>query len=147
MRIHRGTLALGLQLVVVLAACSGGPEGQTEAAAVSEPKAEIAGAWIVEDILGGGIIDNSRVTLEFVGDRLAGRASCNAYTAPWSLADGRLSIGDAAVTMMACPEALMNQEQRFLDALASADGFRLDDTGALFLTSSGKDVVRARRER
>lgn len=49
--------------------------------------------------------------------------------------------------MMACPEALMNQERRFLDALASADGIRFDDTGALFLTSDGNDVIRARRER
>ena len=40
----------------------------------------------------------------------------------------------------------MNQERRFLDALASADGIRFDDTGALFLTSGGSDVILARRE-
>jgi heat shock protein HslJ len=75
------------------------------------------------------------------------RATCNSYQGTWSLEDGQLSIVDVAVTMMACPEALMNQERRFLDALNSADGVRFDDTGALFLTSGGDDLLRARRER
>ena len=105
------------------------------------------GTWVVEDILGGGIIDSSRVTLDFSEQRVAGRASCNSYQGSWSLEDGQLSIVDVAVTMMACPEALMNQERRFLDALASTDGMRFDDTGALFLTSGGDDLLRARRER
>lgn len=41
----------------------------------------------------------------------------------------------------------MNQERRFLDALASMDGMRFDETGALFLTSGGDELLRARRER
>ena len=105
------------------------------------------GTWVVEDILGGGIIDSSRVTLDFSEQRVAGRASCNSYQGTWSLKGGQLSIVDVAVTMMACPEALMNQERRFLDALASTDGMRFDDTGALFLMSGGDDLLRARRER
>ncbi len=106
----------------------------------------LAGTWVVEDILGGGIIDSSRVTLKFSEQRLSGQASCNSYQGTWSLDDDQLSIGDVAVTMMACPEALMNQEQRFLKALASADGMRFDATGALFLTSGGDDLLRAYRE-
>ena len=114
---------------------------------VNTPAASsLAGTWVVEDILGGGIIDNSRVTLNFSEERVAGQASCNAYQGTWSLEDGQLSIGDVAVTMMACPEAIMNQERRFLDALASADGLRFDETGALFLTSGGDDLLRAYRE-
>ena len=69
----------------------------------------LAGTWVVEDILGGGIIESSRVTLNFSEQRVAGQASCNAYQGTWSLEDGQLSIGDVAVTMMACPGALMNQ--------------------------------------
>lgn len=106
----------------------------------------LAGTWVVEDILGGGIIDRSRVTLDFSEQRLAGRASCNSYQGAWSLEDGKLSIVDVAVTMMACPEALMDQERRFLDALASTDGMRFDDTGALYLTSGDDDVIRARKD-
>ena len=115
---------------------------------VNPPEASsLSGKWVVEDILGGGIIDDSRVTLDFSEQRVAGKASCNSYQGTWSIEDGKLSIVDVAVTMMACPEALMNQERRFLDALNSADGMRFDDTGALFLTSGGDDLLRARRER
>ena len=107
----------------------------------------LAGTWVVEDILGGGIIDSSRVTLVFSEQQVAGRASCNSYQGTWSLEDDQLSIVDVAVTMMACPEAIMNQEQRFLDALESTVGMRFDDTGALFLTSGDGDLLLARRER
>ena len=121
---------------------------EPDMAAADTPEAtSLAGTWVVEDIGGGGIIDDSRVTLDFSEQRVAGKASCNSYQGAWSLEDGKLSIGDVAVTMMACPEALMNQERRFLDALAAADGMRFDDTGALFLTSDGDDLLRARRER
>ena len=114
----------------------------------STPEASsLAGTWVVEDIRGGGIIDDSRVTLEFSERRVSGRASCNSYQGTWSLEDGQLAIVNVAVTMMACPEAIMNQERSFLDALNSADGVRFDDTGALFLTSGDDDVLRARRER
>ena len=107
----------------------------------------LAGTWVVEDIQGDGIIDDSRVTLDFSEQRVAGHTSCNSYQGNWSLDDGTLSIGDVAVTMMACPEGLMNQERRFLDALAATDGMRFDDTDALFLTGDGDDLIRARRER
>jgi heat shock protein HslJ len=107
----------------------------------------LAGTWVVEDIQGDGIIDDSRVTLDFSEQRVAGHASCNSYQGNWSLDGGTLSIGDVAVTMMACPEGLMNQERRFLDALAATDGIRFDDTDALFLTGDGEDLIRARKER
>ena len=110
-------------------------------------ESSLAGTWVVEDILGSGIIDDSRVTLDFSEGRIAGRASCNSYQGAWSMEDGKLSIVNVGVTMMACPEALMNQERRFLDALNSADGFRFDDTGALYLTSGSDDLILARRER
>ena len=116
------------------------------AAADTPEVSALSGTWVVEDILGGGIIDDSRVTMEFSEQRVGGRASCNSYQGAWSLEDGRLSIADVAVTMMACPEAIMNQEQRFLEALAHTDSMRIDDTGALFLTSGGDDLLRARRE-
>ena len=110
-------------------------------------ESSLAGTWVVEDILGGGIIDDSRVTLNFSEGRIAGRASCNSYQGAWSMEDGKLSIENVGVTMMACPDALMNQERRFLDALNSADGARFDDTGALCLTGGSDDLILARRER
>ncbi|NWO06072.1 MAG: META domain-containing protein [Alteromonadaceae bacterium] len=98
--------------------------------------------WVVEDINGEGIIDNSRVTLNFTEEnRVAGKATCNQYFARYSIEDQTLNIEKAATTMMACPEALMNQERRFLEALQNVRSFELDDTNALVLTGEDSRIL------
>ena len=101
-----------------------------------EPVDLLAGReWVVEDLDGGGIIDRSRVTLVFdaAERRIHGRASCNSYNGGFVLTGEGLSFGDVAATMMACPEALMNQERRFFRILGGVSRFDLDATGALLL--------------
>lgn len=101
-----------------------------------EPMDLLSGVeWIVEDIGNAGIVDASRVTLEFdaTARRVAGRSGCNRYNAAFDLSGEGLSIGPAAVTRMACVPALMEQEQRFLAALQRISRFDIDPTGALLL--------------
>lgn len=107
----------------------------------------LAGAeWVVEDVLGGGIIDSSRLTMRFEEDgRLAGTGGCNRYSGQVSFSGEGLSIGPLRSTRMSCAEALDSQERRFLGALASADAFDIDETGALLLLSRGSRVILARR--
>ena len=49
--------------------------------------------------------------------------------------------------MMACPEAVMDQERRFLRALERTRAVRLDDeTGLLYFSDSeGRDILRFSR--
>ncbi|WP_367718667.1 META domain-containing protein [Nitratireductor sp. GISD-1A_MAKvit] len=98
--------------------------------------------WVVEDIDGGGIIDASRVTLTFSDDgRLTGHASCNRYFANWTAENGRLSIGQAMSSKMACAEALMFQEHRFLSILPQIEHYTLTSQGALVLeTKDGRSL-------
>ena len=104
------------------------------------------GEWVVEDINGAGIIDRSRVTLNFWQDgRVTGRASCNHFAGHYELTGEGLSIGEAAVTRMACAPALMMQEQRVLDNVRQVQGFELDSTGALLLRSAA-GTLKARLE-
>lgn len=113
-----------------------------------EPSSLLTGpAWVVEDIAGGGVIDASRVTLDFRPDgSLAGRASCNRYTARFELTGENLTVSPAASTRMACAPALMEQEQRFFEALERVFRFDLDDTGALVLIGvDGRTALLARR--
>lgn len=96
------------------------------------------GEWVVEDINGGGIIDRSRVTLNFWQDgRVNGRSSCNSFMGKYQLTGEGLSIGQLATTKMACAPSLMNQEQRVLANLDAMQGFDFDETGALLLRSVG----------
>mgnify|MGYP003678559604 CR=1 FL=1 len=88
--------------------------------------------WFIEDIAGKGVIDNSPASLLFMPDgRLGGNATCNSLIAGYTVDGDTLSIDKPGATMMACPEALMNQERRFLDLLGSVHGYSIDETGAL----------------
>lgn len=95
------------------------------------------GEWVVEDIDGGGIIDRSRVTLNFGADgRVTGRASCNNFMGEYQLTGEGLSISHPATTRKACAPSLMEQEQRVLHNLDTLQRFDIDDTGALLLHSA-----------
>jgi heat shock protein HslJ/uncharacterized lipoprotein YbaY len=113
-----------------------------------EPESLLTGGeWVVEDI-GGSLIDRSRATLEFgVDGRLAGRASCNAYTSTYKLTGESLTIGATATTMMSCAPSLMEQERRFLEILQRVQGFDITDTGALVLRDDLGRKITARRQR
>jgi len=106
----------------------------------------IGPVWVVEAIGGAGVVDAARATLDFRPDgRLAGRASCNRYTATYQLTGEGLTIAPGATTRMACAEALMDAERRFLAALAEVGRFDLDAAGALLLLAAdGRVLVKAR---
>ncbi|MCO5786747.1 secreted protein containing HslJ-like protein [Pseudomonas sp. G11-1] len=104
------------------------------------------GEWVVEDINGGGIIDRSRVTLNFWRNgQVNGRASCNNFMGEYQLTGESLTINQPATTRMACAPSLMEQEQRVLRNLQSLQGFDFDDTGALLLRSA-EGSLKARLE-
>jgi heat shock protein HslJ len=107
----------------------------------------IGGEWIVEDIDGKGIIDSSRATIAFTADRhVSGRATCNSYSGPYTINDAAISFGPVAATRMACTaEALMTQERRFLEALATIDHFEFSADGALVLSGPDGKSITARR--
>lgn len=104
-------------------------------------------AWFIEDIAGAGVIDNSPASLEFLSDgSLAGNTSCNRLMASYTANNGALSITLGGSTMMACPPAVMDQEQRFLALLPNVTQYQIDETGALVLTiQSGATITAHRR--
>lgn len=100
--------------------------------------------WVVEDLAGTGIIDRSRITIEFLEEnRLAGRASCNRYTGRYELRGEGVSIGPLASTRMACAPALMNQEDRFLNLLDRVNSVRIGQQGQLLLSTPDGNSIRA----
>ena len=122
-------------------------DGSTLKGCGGNPARLLQGAeWVVEDINAGGIIDRSRVTLNFWQDgRITGRASCNNLMGQYQLSGEGLSIGQVATTRMACAPALMAQEQRVLDTLAQVQRFDFDQTGALLLHAA-EGSLKARLE-
>lgn len=121
-------------------------DGRTFRGCGGEPEALLLGdEWVVEDI-GGTLVDRSRATLDFGLDgRLAGRATCNAYTTSYTVTGEGLTIGTTATTMMSCPPALMEQERRFLDILQRVRIFDITENGALLLQDDQRRRIIARR--
>ncbi len=102
--------------------------------------------WMIEDIAGSGVIDNSHASLHFLPDgRLAGSATCNRIIGSYESKGMQLTIQPVGITMMACPEALMHQEQKLLALLATVESYRTDDTGALVLMTTDGKTITARR--
>ena len=102
--------------------------------------------WVVAEINGKGVVDRSRATLNFgVDGRVAGRASCNNFTAQYTLTGETLTVSKAAGTMMACEPALMAQERLFLDVLQNVRRFDLRPDGALVLQVDDRRTITARR--
>lgn len=102
--------------------------------------------WFIEDVAGAGVIDNSAASLQFLADgSLAGNATCNRLIANYTQDASTLSITLAGSTMMACPPALADQEQKLLALLPTVEGFEIDDTGTLTLQTTSGDTIIARR--
>jgi heat shock protein HslJ/uncharacterized lipoprotein YbaY len=121
--------------------------GRTLNGCGGDPASLLQGAeWVVEDINRAGTIDRSRATLRFgVDGRLGGGASCNTYTAQYSITGEGLTISNAASTMMACAPAVMQQERLFLDVLAKTQRFSITPDGVLILHADGGRTITARR--
>jgi CubicO group peptidase (beta-lactamase class C family) len=102
--------------------------------------------WRIEDVEGMGVIDFSNATLHFMSDgTLAGNATCNRLIGSYEIEGDALTVAPTGATMMACPEALMAQEQRILDLLPKIERYVIDETGALILIAADGRTIAARR--
>ncbi len=122
-------------------------DGETLSGCGGVPAALLQGGeWVVEDIGGKGIVDNSRATLTFHEDgTLTGRGSCNTYGATWNLSGEGLTVTEGRSTLMACSPALDNQEREFMRLLAAANRFDITDAGAPLLVAGDGETITARR--
>jgi heat shock protein HslJ len=84
--------------------------------------------WLLEDLGGSGVIDNAQATLSFPeAGKVAGRGSCNRFFGPAQVSGDAVKMGPLGSTRMACPEAVMNQETKYLNALQAAERFEWKD--------------------
>lgn len=106
--------------------------------------ARLEGAtWLAEDIKGGGVIDNAQSTVSIAaGGKVTGSGGCNRLFGTVTIAGDALTFGGIGTTRMACAPALMDQEQKFLGALAATRTFRLDGPYLKFYDAGGAELVR-----
>jgi heat shock protein HslJ len=81
------------------------------------------------------------VILQLHENRLVGSGGCNRLTGQYQLAGSSVYFGKVAVTKMACPEG-MDQEQAFLRALDSARAWRVEGDKLALLDDGGETIAR-----
>jgi len=132
MRIHAVLAGLGFAGVVMSACATASPPPSSGGGG-----ALVGPEWRLEDLLGGGIIDRSHVTLTLAKDgAAAGSGGCNRYFGTWTQKGDKLSIGKMGSTMMACAPSLMEQEGKYLKALETASGYSFTSDGALVISTA-----------
>ncbi len=103
---NRNAISAAVGTLALVGCASEGPSIETERTYQVE--------WIGERPL----IDNSHLTITLGRDgRAYGNGGCNHWFASYELKDDRISFGPVGSTRKMCAPALMEQEQRFLDAL------------------------------
>lgn len=101
--------------------------------------------WVVQSIDGRQVADNSRTTLTFGPEgQLSGSAGCNRYSGGFELQGAGLQVKGMAATRMACGPVLMDQEARFLKALAMARSWRRQRDGSLLINGAEGHSLLAR---
>jgi heat shock protein HslJ/uncharacterized membrane protein len=113
------------------------------AAAAPAPAPLWGTAWRLENLAGADVLDNVQATLEFPGEgRAAGRGSCNRFNGVVTVEDGTIRFGGLAATRMACPEAVMRQEDAYFAALRDAERYEVDGETLRIYASSRPEPLR-----
>lgn len=120
---------------LLLAACGGNPGADAPSLAGT--------AWVLEQINGQSIVENTTPTLSFSnGEEAGGHTSCNNFGASYEAKNGKLTFGPLMSTLMACLDAgVMEQEAAYLEALQSAAAYELREGQLLVLDASGQIVL------
>ncbi|GAB3092618.1 META domain-containing protein [Aestuariicella hydrocarbonica] len=103
----------------------------------------LSGVWHVDYIEGRGVIDNSPAHYQFHADnQLSGHATCNQFSGAYSVEQGEITIGELATTRKMCPPALMEQEQRLLEALKRVKRWKTDNGLMYLFDANGAELFR-----
>lgn len=129
----------------LLLSCNGPHEpakASTPAASASQsaPSLNLIGSeWLLEDLGGSGVVDRVQATLAFPeAGKIAGRGSCNRFFGSAAISGHTIKFSGMGSTKMACPEAVMKQEDKYLAALQAAERFEPKD-GSLLIYYAGSD--------
>ncbi len=90
-------------------------------------------SWQVTNYYNGrgavvGLIAGTTLTARFDASQITGSGGCNNYSGPYFVSGANFSVGALTSGMAFCadPEGVMDQESQYLEALRSANSFRID---------------------
>jgi heat shock protein HslJ/membrane-bound inhibitor of C-type lysozyme len=134
-------------LLLLLVACSGEPLPDDESmTGVGDAPNLFDVVWQIEDIDNGGVIDWSHITMQLSREgRIAGSTGCNQYFGSANAGDGTFEVDGVGSTRKACVPAIMQQEQRFLQALQDLRRYEIDGDLVRLFDDAGNQRLRMMR--
>lgn len=99
--------------------------------------------WTLATLGGTEALADTSVSLSLMDDdELSGSGGCNRFTGTWQSGDDdALTLNAGAMTMMACPEPIMNQETAFMTALADTRSHSRDDDELTLLNEAEEELA------
>ena len=99
-------------------------------------------SYVVEWIGERPLMDYAHLTVTLGNDgRAYGNGGCNHWFAPYTLDGDKLTFGGVGSTRKACAPALMEQEQRFFEALQTVQRWDISPIGQVrFWPEQGKPL-------
>jgi len=126
-------LILLIPVALLLAACS------------SDSGEELtANLWMLSELNGQPPLPDAAITAEFSEDgKVTGSASCNNYSTSYSVSRNKITFGEqAALTMMACPDPVMEQERAYMEALTAAATFEIVEDELTLYDADGNVIAK-----
>jgi heat shock protein HslJ len=81
-------------------------------------------------------------TLTFDKDgTVSGNAGCNTFSGKYTISGSQVSFGPMAATLMACSDALMQQEAAVFNVLTGSRKYKLDAGVLTILSESGDSAI------
>jgi heat shock protein HslJ len=120
---HRQGVETGEQIVLEISSIAEA-QGIVQVPAKAASFSLVDGEWLLVDLGGVGVIDNIQATLRFPeAHKVEGNGSCNRFFGTATVAGDFIKLGPLGATRMMCPEAVSNQEMKYLNALQAAEHF------------------------
>src|SRR5271157_3912071 len=119
-----GMISLAVCAAFVSCASRKPPSPATQAGAPPAAISLVGTEWHLADLGGVGVLENVETNLTFPeAGKAAGNGSCNRFFGPVEISGDSIHFGALASTRMACPDAVANQEDKYLKALGGAERF------------------------
>lgn len=141
----RSRTVLVLGLAAALTAVALASAGCSSGSGTDDSKALEGKVWKATSIAGVATMSaqkGTEVTAEFSAGKVSGSGGVNRYTATYTTASGgKITISQAAATLMAGPPAAMAQEQAYFAALAKAATFAVTGDSLTLNDAQGKTIL------
>lgn len=106
----------------------------------------LAGEWRIVRVGQHMLGDDAGATISFDAEGAFSGRLCNSYRGSYIVEGATISLGQAAATLMACPEPQASQERALFSAFESASTYRIGEDGTLaLLDNEGQTLMSAQR--